>query len=222
MALSPFSVVEELSFDHLAFLLAGLDPLSPRYTSDEDAVMKKWKAVIAEAVLEGRLCPVGDMRVIDPSSGVDEDLEDIKVPLEDFHPYQHRVVANFNKPDVCRWLQEKGIPNAKIPAAIMSSSDEVSGSSVDASQQGELYEVRAMEVLGLLAEALSQQHPGLYAYAGKPNRSQIVGIMSVVVEGYVRPADRKLKPRELNGFGKTTIDNILKASIAEWERRKSN
>jgi hypothetical protein len=46
--------------------------------------------------------------------------------------------------------------------------------------------------------------------------------MSVVVEGYVRPADRKLKPRELNGFGKTTIDNILKASIAEWERRKSN
>ncbi|MGQ4879807.1 hypothetical protein ACOJCM_14675 [Billgrantia sp. LNSP4103-1] len=81
-------------------------------------------------------------------------------------------------------------------------------------------EMKTLEVLGLLTEALAQQHPGLYAISGKPKRSGIVSIMLGVVEGYAKPADTDAEPLELRAVGKTTLDNILRDSIEAWERRK--
>ncbi|PJX15639.1 hypothetical protein CWI66_00675 [Halomonas sp. 141] len=83
-------------------------------------------------------------------------------------------------------------------------------------------ELRALEVLGLLAEALSQQHPGPYAAAGRPNRSGIISIMRGVVEGYEKPSDPDADPINLYGFGKSTLDEVLKAAIGAWEAKKDS
>ncbi|MEQ6916881.1 hypothetical protein [Halomonas aquatica] len=79
-------------------------------------------------------------------------------------------------------------------------------------------ELRALETLGLLAEALAQQHPGLYDNNGKPKRSGINSIMQGVVEEYANPAN----PQPINriGLGKTTLDDTLKDAIEAWGRRK--
>lgn len=82
---------------------------------------------------------------------------------------------------------------------------------------------KPLEVLGLLLEALSQRHPGLYAVGERPNRSRIVSDILVTVEGYERPKNPDEDPIKLNGFGKTSIDNVLQDAIGVWEgRKKSN
>jgi len=89
------------------------------------------------------------------------------------------------------------------------------------SDKNDAEELKAIEVLGLLAEALSQNHQGLYGSPKKPNRSRIVGAMTGVVEEYEKPDDAASDPLKNNhGYGKTSLDNILKAAIKAWEEKK--
>lgn len=98
----------------------------------------------------------------------------------------------------------------------------VEASNQNSEPASEKDELKAIEVLGLLAEALSQQHPGPYATAGRPNKSGIVSTMLGVVEGYERPAGSNADPVNLYGFRKSTLDKVLKAAIKAWEARKNS
>lgn len=94
------------------------------------------------------------------------------------------------------------------------------------SDKNDAEELKAMEALGLLIEALGQNHPALYAHrSGAPNKSGIYGIMTAVIEEYGRekegldgsPAKERI---EVHGFKKSTLDPLLGNAIEAWAQRK--
>ncbi|WP_048306172.1 hypothetical protein [Halomonas sp. PR-M31] len=209
MALVPRSIVQLLQFEEVARLLAGLDPgTPPKMLTDEAARLREWQRAIVYAVIDGSLCPTGGRAwIYEPATSTE-------TPLAFYDPDVHQVHGQFLRKDVATWLKSVGVSDADIPE-LLKPPPVAPGDARD--------DLRVLEGLGLLIEALAQHHPNLYGVrAGKPNRLRIGSIMLGVVEGYARPTDPKTDPVNLYGLAKTSVDDLLKDAIGAWERRKGN
>lgn len=226
MALSPQHVAELLDFDEVAYLLEGLDPERAEeglYPAEDLVRIPKWQRVMADAIQGGSL-KVDEGVCVIISKSMSSEAEEPRVWPEDrasldfYDPRRHELIARLRRQDVYFWLKSSGSKDDDVPKALQPTPT----AEGEPAQASEVDDVKAIEVLGLLVEALSQRHQGLYGSAKKPNRAGVVSIMRGTVEGYQKPANSDAEPLSLYGFGNTTIDETLKAAIAAWERRKNN
>lgn len=209
MALSPWMATGKLEIRVAAALLAGISPHESDLTfNNESNDYNQWRVSLVNAALCGEL--KSDW------AGEKRDEQGRPSRTAKFDPWPQDVWAWIEKPSLHKWLIEKGIPESDIPLEIRTYPTE--GTLDDAPESKEL---RALEALGLLAEALAQRHPSLYGKtAGAPKKSGIYSIMMDVVDGYESPKDEKILPIKIQGFKKSTLNDLLGDAIEAWEQKK--
>lgn len=136
-------------------------------------------------------------------------------PADSFPGGSSIIVRRKNLDSLIACLEEPDPPSESNEKLELADSDE-----------SDAKELKASEALGLLIEALRQNHPALYARpSGDPKKSGIYGIMTAVVEEYGRekegldgcPAKERI---EVHGFKESTLDRVLDHAIEAWAQRK--
>ncbi|ERS81723.1 hypothetical protein [Halomonas sp. PBN3] len=208
MALTPHHVSRLLSFDDVARLLADIGHEKINFNAEEMRSLCNWRTALADALLEGSIEPVSNLRVLSKETG--ETLIVTSDWMERYHPLDHTVIAKFKREDLCQWLMGLGIAMDDIPEALKvggGSGKAVLGAD-DRQKDAGADELRALEALGLLAETFAKLGPKYRkGDAGKPNCAQIAQAMSQ-------------QAGDTPGMGERKLAGLLSDALDAWRDKR--
>ena len=195
-----------VDFEEVACQLAGfiIEKLSAGdFVGYEKACLDlmKWKRRIISAIVSGELRPASSATYVNKRLGWTRQLLDHEI--EDYDPDHHEIWAIFERRKVYDWLFQTGMPGDEIPETLRPIKKEEASSS-----QGDVDDLGALEVFGLMVEVFSNQAPE-YRRGDNPNRIAIAKEML------------NHQPEDTTRMGSRILQQRLSDAHGKWKFRKA-